>query len=95
MHIMQEFPAPLVEPRTAWRRISLAPTNATAAEMEALYVEQSWRGREVWDGFMHPDVGALGRWGGGYVWGKFKYWYDKIPQWLLGVIATLAVKRYL
>lgn len=70
-------------------------SNATAVEMEKLYVEQRSRGREVWGGFMHPDVGSLGRRGGGYVWGKFKYWYDKILQWFLGIVATLAVKRFL
>ncbi|KFY33185.1 hypothetical protein V495_08351 [Pseudogymnoascus sp. VKM F-4514 (FW-929)] len=95
MHISHEFHTPLVAPRAEWRRIFLADSNSSATDMESLYRDQRWRDNAVWDGFLHPYTGALGKYGGGQAWGVFKFWLDKVPRWFLGIVATLMIKRFL
>ncbi|KFY21621.1 hypothetical protein V493_07259 [Pseudogymnoascus sp. VKM F-4281 (FW-2241)] len=95
MHISHEFYTPLLAPRAEWRRISLPELNSTVADMKIYYKDQRWRHNKVWDGFLHPYTGALGKHGGGYAWGVFKLWFDKIPQWFIGIAATIIVKRFL
>lgn len=95
MHISQEFHTPLLAPRAEWRRIFLADSNSSATDIETLYRDQRWRDNAVWDGFLHPHTGALGKYGGGQAWGVFKFWFDKIPRWFLGIVATVLIKRFL
>lgn len=95
MHISHEFHTPLLAPRSEWRRISLGELNSTVPDIKTFYKDQRWRNNEVWDGFLHPYTGALGKRGGGYAWGVFKLWFDKIPQWFIGIAATIIVKRFL
>lgn len=95
MHISHEFHTPLLAPRVEWRRIFVTNLNSSAIDMESSYRDQSWRGNEVWDGFLHPYTGALGKYGGGKAWGIFKFWFDKLPRWLLGLVATFMIKRFL
>ncbi|KFY09501.1 hypothetical protein V491_08129 [Pseudogymnoascus sp. VKM F-3775] len=95
MHISHEFHTPLLAPRVEWRRIFVTNLNSSAIDMESSYRDQSWRGNEIWDGFLHPYTGALGKYGGGKAWGIFKFWFDKVPRWLLGLVATFMIKRFL
>lgn len=99
MHISHEFHAPFLAPRVEWRRIPVkdlnSSANSSATDIASLYRDQRWRDNEVWDGFLHPYTGALGKYGGGEAWGVFKFWFDKIPSWLLGLVATFMIKRFL
>lgn len=91
MHITREFYAPLLLPRTEWRRIPLETTH----DLQFMFENSVWRQRDNWDGFLHPHTGTLGKLGGGYVWGYMAYFTGMIPGWMYGIAATLAVRRFL
>ncbi len=95
MHISQEFHAPLVAPLTTWRRLPLDTSNATTSTLEDVYVSRSWQDAKVWDGFLDPHLGALGKRGGGHAWGIFKVYFDLVPSLVWWGVAFLMYRRFM
>ncbi|KAG9246836.1 hypothetical protein BJ878DRAFT_253204 [Calycina marina] len=94
MHIHRAVHRPLQPPSTEWRRIPLDENN-TISDIEHILTMSSWTDVPVWDGFLHPYNGALGQYGGGYIWGIIAYYTSFIPNWLLILGGTLLVRRLL
>ena len=81
---------------TVWRRVPLGGAGDGALRrLRELRRTGAWVDGEVWDGFLHPYVGALGRWGAGPVWGVLRYALDRVPPWLLALVGTLLFRRLL
>ncbi len=95
MHISQEFYAPMLSTQREWRLIPLADVEDPVATIGHLDFSASWRTLETWEGFLHPEVGALGKYGGGYLWGYFMYGTSCVPSWMFAFLVTIVARRLL
>lgn len=99
MHVWRSQRPPLLQPRTEWRRIALADFDVDDPQaevaMDQLLDRETWRQYDVWDGFLHPEIGALGKWGGGLAWGTLRWGIDFIPRWVQMLVAMALVRRLL
>lgn len=59
--------------------VSAYPNNTAAEQLASVLDETDIETIDVWDGFLNPFTGALGKHGGGLAWGYVKYHLDWLP----------------
>lgn len=80
--------------------LSVYPNNTAAEQIASLLDKTDIETIGVWDGFLNPFTGALGKYGGGLTWGYVKYYLDWLPAsqqtLLIGALmgVRLVVARY-
>ena len=89
---------PLEHQRVVMRPIQLplpAYSNHTAVEQIASLLDNTdIEFIDIWDGFLNPFTGALGKYGGGIIWGHVKHHLDWLPasQQTLVIGALMGVR---
>jgi hypothetical protein len=73
---------PIQLPTMNWSLLPEMGSEATAEETTRRILSHEFPigDVEVWDGFLNPFMGALGKYGGGLVWGKLKYRLGWLPM---------------
>jgi hypothetical protein len=86
---------PVEHKNVIMRPIQLPLSNDTAAaQIASLLDTTDIDTLEVWNGFLNPFTGALGKYGGGLYWGHVKYYLNWLPasQQTLLIVGLMGVR---
>lgn len=75
------------------RRLPLTESDPVRQSLSMLVESDAWREAEVWDGFLNPYTGALGKLGAGIYWGEFYKVFSKVPTWLIVGLILVVGRR--
>lgn len=91
MHVRRQAPATGSD--IELRRLPLNQSDPARPSLTKLVETNAWQNAEIWDGFLNPYTGALGKYGAGIYWGEFYTIYSKVPTWLIVGLILVVGRR--